>query len=67
VDEENFLTWRSPCLDSKTKIIEGHGIFCANFIMRDVSSGEGVQGGKTWLHYSVVVMVVGGGVVYYRG
>jgi len=30
VDEENFLTWRSPCLDCKTKIIEGHGIFCAN-------------------------------------
>ena len=33
----------------------------------DVSSGEGVQGGKTWLHHSVVVMVVGGGVVCYRG
>eukprot|EP00985_Skeletonema_marinoi_P034223 scaffold43478_cov153-Skeletonema_marinoi.AAC.1 len=31
VDEENFLTSRSPCLECGTKNINGHGIFCANF------------------------------------
>lgn len=34
VDEEDFLAWRSPCLDCKTKIIEGHGIVCANFFTK---------------------------------
>eukprot|EP00985_Skeletonema_marinoi_P016836 scaffold9108_cov94-Skeletonema_marinoi.AAC.4 len=31
VDEGNFLTWRSPCLECSRKNIDGRGIFCANF------------------------------------
>src|SRR5210317_1132168 len=31
MDDENFLTWRRPCLVCKKKLTNGRGLFCANF------------------------------------
>ena len=32
MDERNFLTWKGQCLTCKEMILNGRGIFCANFL-----------------------------------